>query len=89
MFQGSPNSSSPVWVGTPQGSPIYPHLFLLYVAPLHMSMPRGLMVSYLDDFSITVASHSYRANLRRLRSLFSTIAAKGRDIGVSFSVTKT
>jgi len=54
-----------------------------------MSVPRGLMISYVDDFSITVASTSYRGNIRRLQNLFSTIAAKGRDIGVSFSVPKT
>jgi len=89
VFQGSPNLSSPVSVGTPQGSPISPLLFLLYVAPLHMSIPRGLMVSYVDDFSITVSSPSYRGNVRRVQRLFSTIAAKGRDIGVSFSVPKT
>ena len=58
VFQGSPNISSPVSVGTPQGSPISPLLFLLYVAPLHASIPRGLMVSYVDDFSITVSSSS-------------------------------
>ena len=58
-FQGSPNISSQVSVGTPQGSPISPLLFLLYVAHWHMSIPGGLMVSYVDDFSITVASPSY------------------------------
>jgi len=89
VFQGSPNIPSLVSVGTPQGSPISHLLFLRYVAPLHMSIPRGLMVSYVDDFSITVASPSYRVNIRRLQTLFSTIAAKGRDIGVSFSVPKT
>jgi len=89
VFQGSPNVSSPVSVGTPQGSPISPLLFLLYVSPLHMSIPRGLMVSYVDDFSITVSSPSYRGNIRRLQKLFSTIARKGRDSGVSFSVPKT
>jgi len=47
------------------------------------------MVSYVDDFSITVSSPSYRGNIRRLQNLFSTIAAKGQDIGVSFSVPKT
>ena len=60
VFQGSPNVSSPVSVGTPQGSPISPLLFLLYVAPLHMSIPGGLIVSYVDDLSITVTSPSYR-----------------------------
>jgi len=89
VFQGSPNIPSPVSVGPPQGSPIPPLLFLLYVAPLHMSVPEGLMVSYVEDFSITVATPSHRGNVRRLQTLFSTIAAKGWDIGVSFSVPKT
>jgi len=89
LFQGSPNISSPVSEGTPQGSPISPLLFLLYVAPLHMSIPRGLIGSYVDDLTITVASPAYRGTICRLQNLFSTIAAKGRDLGVSFSVPKT
>ena len=89
VFQGSPNISSRVSVGTPHGSPISPLVFLLYVASLHLSIPSGLMVSYVDEFWITVASPSYRGNVHRLQGLFSTIAPKGRDRGVSFSVPKT
>jgi len=47
------------------------------------------MASDVDDFSIMVASSSYRDNIRRLQELFSTISARGRDIGVAFSVPKT
>jgi len=89
LFQGTPPLSSPVSVGTPQGSPISPLLFILYVSPYHMAIPKGLMVSYVDDFSITVASPSHRGNIRRLQSLFNRIASRGRGIGVSFSVPKT
>ena len=35
LFQGSPKVFSPVAVGTPQGSPISPLLFVIYVSPLH------------------------------------------------------
>ena len=54
-----------------------------------MLIPKGLMVSYVDDFSITVPSPSYRGNILNLQRLFTTIATSGRDIGVSFSVPET
>jgi len=63
---GLPQNLLPGFGGHPSGFPHLTLLFLLYVAPLHMSVPRGLMVSYVDDFSITVASPSYRGNIRRL-----------------------
>jgi len=88
-FQGSPNIVAPVSLGTHHGSPITLLIFLLYVAPLHMSVSRGRMVSYVDDFSITLASPSHRGNIRHLQRIFSTIAARGQDIGVSFSVPTT
>ena len=45
IFQGAPGTPAPVNVGAPQASPISPLLFLPYVAPLHFSVPRGLMIS--------------------------------------------
>ena len=89
VFQGSSNTPAPVSVGTPQGSPISPLLFIIYVAPLHIDIPKGLMVSYVDDFSVTVASESHRTNIRRLQGVFRTLARKGRSLDVEFSIPKT
>jgi len=92
LYPSSPRLPQPLLPGFrwhPSRIPYLPLLLLLYITPLYMSIPRGLIISYVDDFSMTVASPSYRGNIRHLEKLFSTIAAKGRDIGMSFSVPKS
>ena len=89
VFQGAPGTPAPVNVRAPQGSPISALLFLLYVSPLHFKVPRGLMISYVDDFALTAASPSYMGNIHRLQKLFEKLEAKAIRIGVSFSVAKT
>ena len=89
VFQGAPGISAPVSVETPQGSRLSPLLFLIYVAPLYLRIPTGIMFSYVDDFSFTVASPSHRSKIRRLQGLFLNISGKGTALDISFSVTKT
>ena len=89
LFQGSPRVFSPVSVGTPQGSPVSPLLFVIYVAPLYIPLDRGLVLSYVDDLSLTVSSPSYRTNSRSLQAAFGHIMAIAHSRKVDFSVPKT
>ena len=47
------------------------------------------MFSYVDDFTVTVGSLSYRRNIQRLQHYYSTLKRKANSRGVSFSVPKT
>jgi len=88
-FQGSPRTFAPFSVGVPQGSPISPQLFIIYVSSLHLEIPRSLIISYVNDLAVTVVSPSYRTNVRLLQKSFSSLKRKASPINISFSVPKT
>lgn len=44
LFKGSTYVHSPINVGTPQGSPISPLLFVNYISPLHIEIPKGIIL---------------------------------------------
>jgi len=60
-----------------------------YLAPLHIRIPQGLKLSYVDDFALTAPSLSYRENIRHLQKLFRTIKVRADRLGISFSLSKT
>ena len=89
LYQESPRVFAPVSVDTPQGSPVPPLLFVIYVSHLHREIPRGLMLSHVDDFGLTVCSASYRCNLKILQNQYARLKSRGARLGLGFSVPKT
>lgn len=89
LFQGSPKCFSLVQVGTRQGSPISPLLFVIYVASLHIDIPEGLSLSSVDDVALSAASTSYRTDVRTLQRAFAQIRAQANPREIRFSVAKT
>ena len=89
IFQGAPKVFCPVAVGTPQGSPISPLLFVLDIASLHPTIPQGLMISCVHNLTIMVSSDSVCSNIGALQHLSNIIQRPGADLGVVFSVPKT
>ncbi|KKA17483.1 hypothetical protein T310_8615, partial [Rasamsonia emersonii CBS 393.64] len=98
-FDNETSQEVPIQIGIPQGSPISPILFLIYIRYLfefdeeldeeekaQLSQVRYL--SYIDDIALVASSKSLEANCRLLEKAASKLFQKGLDSLIQFDQEK-
>jgi hypothetical protein len=89
-FNGQTQEQVELETGIPQGSPISPMLFLLYIRNICSIQTEGAYsLSYIDDFAITVTSNSAKSNCKKLERIALEIMSKANEAAISFNVSKT
>jgi hypothetical protein len=75
--------------GVPQGSPISPILFLIYIRDLFQGLEDVTPLSYIDDISLAVSSYSYERNARILQREVERLTGTGKMQAIQFDLAKT
>jgi hypothetical protein len=87
-FNNSIKAFKSILTGIPQGSPISPILFLIYIRDLFKSVNISFR-SYLDDISLTATSNSLKKNIKTLEREVKDIFDLGDKNAISFDIDKT
>ena len=87
-FDNSIEVFKSILTGIPQGSPISPILFLIYIRDLFKSANINFR-SFLDDISLTTSSNSLKKNIKTLEREVKDIFNLGEKNTISFDIDKT
>ena len=79
---------SEINAGIPQGSPVSPIFFLIYIRDLFNQID-GFQLSYIDDILITTSSTSIIKNVKILQQEVKKLVSKGKELVIEFDIVKT
>ena len=85
-------ATSQVPAGLPQGSPISPILFMLFIQPLFSLGNRGrrrARLGYADDIALLATSKSLEENNNILANDFKNVTEWARGEGLTFDIKKS
>lgn len=88
IFDGQVEETKPIDTGIPQGSPISPILFLIYIRDLFNSSAVKFLL-YIDDISLTVSSTSFKKNVKILEREAKKLYQLGEKNAIDFDLKKT
>src|ERR1700710_2689511 len=88
VFEGNIESFKPINTGIPQGSPISPILFLIYIRDL-FKVNTIKFLSYMDDISLIASSKSFKQNIKILERETRVLFNLGTKYAIKFDIDKT
>ena len=88
-FNGNTEDAKPIDTGIPQGSPISPILFLIYIRDLFLHLDGIKPLSYIDDIALIAASTSLRKNIKLLERATRMLYTLGQENAIEFDLAKT
>ena len=89
-FDGQVEEFSKIETGIPQGSPISPILFLIYIRELFPALASSVItLSYMDDIALTTSSTSLKKNIKILEREATKLYSLGAKNAVEFDLAKT
>jgi len=90
FFNGQTQEKIKIKTGIPQGSPISPILFMLYLRNIcRLETEGAYTLSYADNFAITATSNSAKTNCKKLKGIALKLMSKAKEAAISFDVGKT
>jgi hypothetical protein len=88
-FNGKTQPLQRIRIGIPQGSPISPILFLLYIRDICKRRPDTFTFSYIDDICIGASARSTKKLKQILEKTARAILQEARESAIEFDVEKT